>query len=177
MPIVPDTKDWTWVVDRPCAECGFDAATVQATDVSRLLLENAESWQTELARGEVRLRPDDSTWSALEYACHVRDVMKLYDERVRLMLEEENPLFDNWDQDATAIADSYNTQNPAAVASELQDAATALAATFDGVQSTAWQRVGRRSDGASFTVESISKYFFHDIHHHLWDVREAATAP
>ena len=25
MTIVPDTKDWTWVLQRPCAECGFNA--------------------------------------------------------------------------------------------------------------------------------------------------------
>jgi hypothetical protein len=24
MTIVPDTKDWTWVLRRPCPECGFD---------------------------------------------------------------------------------------------------------------------------------------------------------
>ncbi len=23
--IVPDTKDWTWVLERACPECGFDA--------------------------------------------------------------------------------------------------------------------------------------------------------
>ena len=28
-PIVPDTKDWTWVLDRPCEECGFDATAHQ----------------------------------------------------------------------------------------------------------------------------------------------------
>ncbi|WP_458689292.1 hypothetical protein [Nocardia tengchongensis] len=25
MPIVPDAKDWTWVLERTCAECGFDS--------------------------------------------------------------------------------------------------------------------------------------------------------
>jgi len=24
MTITPDTKDWTWVLARPCPECGFD---------------------------------------------------------------------------------------------------------------------------------------------------------
>ena len=23
-PIAPDTKDWTWVLEQPCAECGFE---------------------------------------------------------------------------------------------------------------------------------------------------------
>ena len=30
IPIDPDTKDWTWVLDRPCPECGFDPARVTA---------------------------------------------------------------------------------------------------------------------------------------------------
>ena len=25
MSITPDTKDWTWVLERPCPECGFEA--------------------------------------------------------------------------------------------------------------------------------------------------------
>ena len=33
-PIEPDTKDWTWVLSSACAECGFDAASVQPTDVA-----------------------------------------------------------------------------------------------------------------------------------------------
>ena len=30
----PDTKDWTWVLDRPCPDCGFDASSVSASDVA-----------------------------------------------------------------------------------------------------------------------------------------------
>jgi hypothetical protein len=33
-------------------------------------------------------RPSDDRWSALEYACHVRDVFRLYDERLEMMLTE-----------------------------------------------------------------------------------------
>ena len=29
MAIVPDTKDWTWVLERPCDECGFDARSAE----------------------------------------------------------------------------------------------------------------------------------------------------
>ncbi len=28
MTIVPDTKDWTWVLERTCPQCGFDTRTV-----------------------------------------------------------------------------------------------------------------------------------------------------
>jgi hypothetical protein len=41
---------------------------------------------------------------------------------------------------------------------------------FAGVTGGQWQRTGRRSDGASFTVETFTRYFIHDPVHHLHDV-------
>jgi hypothetical protein len=32
-------------------------------------------------------------WSTLEYACHVRDVFRLYDRRLALMLDEDDATF------------------------------------------------------------------------------------
>jgi hypothetical protein len=50
---------------------------------------NAAAWHEVLTRpGAVRQRPSPGTWSALEYGCHVRDVLRLYDRRLRLMLAE-----------------------------------------------------------------------------------------
>ena len=109
-------------------------------------------------------------WSPLEYACHVRDVFRLYDERLRLMLAETDPLFPNWDQDETAVAQRYAEQDPAGVASQLATAAETLASHFDEVREEQWQRRGRRSDGARFTVASFARYFIHDPVHHLYDV-------
>jgi len=77
MTVEPDGKDWTWVLDRRCPECGYDASRVAATDV---------------------------------------------------------------------------------------------ATRFDTVVGESWQRTGRRSDGASFTVDTFARYFLHDIVHHLHDV-------
>jgi hypothetical protein len=39
-----------------------------------------------------------------------------------------------------------------------------------------WQRPGRRSDGARFTVETFARYFIHDPVHHLYDVTGHRTA-
>jgi len=35
------------------------------------------------------------------------------------MLSEDDPLFENWDQDASAVADAYEHQVPATVIDEL----------------------------------------------------------
>jgi hypothetical protein len=173
--ITPDSKDWTWVLRERCPECGLDAGAVDVADVPRMVRENATGWRAVLTGDPdaVRARPAPDVWSALEYACHVRDVFRLFDRRLRLMLDEDDPLFDNWDQDATAVADGYDQQNPVIVTGELTGAAEWIAASFDAVPAGAWQRTGRRSDGAVFTVESFARYFVHDPVHHLHDVTSA----
>jgi len=171
VPIVPDSKDWTWVLDRPCPECGFDASAFEREHVGQMIRENAEAWRDVLARGDgVGRRPSDDRWSALEYGCHVRDVFRLYDERLGLMLDQDDPQFPNWDQDVTAVEDRYGEQDSAAVADEIGRGAAQLADSFDAVAGGQWDRTGSRSDGAHFTVESFARYFIHDPIHHLHDV-------
>jgi hypothetical protein len=170
MPITPDTKNWTWVLERPCPECHFDAAAIARDDVAQLIRDNAVAWQPVLARARVARRPNDHTWSPLEYGCHVRDVYRICDGRLSLMLAEDDPTYPNWDQDATAEEDGYRSRNAARVAVELLEAAAVIADRFDGVTDAQWARPGMRSDGARFTVESFAKYVIHDPFHHLYDV-------
>jgi DinB superfamily len=172
VPIVPDDKDWTWVLSRPCPECGFDVTHLPPASVAPLVRANAAEWVAVLGRpaDELRRRPSDDRWSPLEYACHVRDVFALYDQRLRLMLEEDDPLYPNWDQDATAVEQRYLEQDPVLVAIELLAAANGLADRFDSVHGLQWQRRGQRSDGAGFTVATFARYMIHDPVHHLYDV-------
>ena len=170
MTIQPDTKDWAWVLRERCPECGLEAASIQRDDVAPTIRQNASSWMTVLQRDDARQRPRPDMWSPLEYACHVRDVLRLYDERLQLMLEQDDPLYENWDQDETAIEQRYGEQDPAVVAVELREAADRVADRFAALQPEDWSRTGRRSDGAAFSVESFSQYFLHDLIHHLHDV-------
>lgn len=170
MPITPDTKDWTWVLDRPCDECGFDSGDYSREDVSSNIRANLIEWKNQLTRDDVKVRPVATQWSPLEYTCHVRDVYRIFNERITLMRNEDNPTFANWDQDQTALDDNYAAQDPAAVSGELSVAAESLAQLLDGVHDEEWARRGARSNGSEFTIESISIYMMHDSIHHLWDV-------
>ena len=171
MTITPDEKDWTWVLEQACPECGFRAGDVGRGDLPGLIGGWASRWRTVLAREDVAQRPGPAVWSALEYGAHVRDVLRVFDERVGLMLDQDAPTFANWDQDATAVAERYGEQDPATVAHELTLAAAALAVRFAEVPADAWERTGLRSNGSHFTVESLGRYFAHDVVHHLHDVR------
>lgn len=170
MPMVPGAKDWTWVLERRCPECGFGTAEVDRDDLAGRIASTSRSWEAVLAQPDVGERPDESTWSPLEYACHVRDVHRVYAGRVGRMLSEDDPFYENWDQDLAAVEEGYGDQDPAVVAGELADAGDVLGALFAGVSGDGWDRPGRRSDGAAFTVDSIARYYLHDIEHHVWDV-------
>lgn len=155
---------------RPCPECGFDTNSFARDDVAGMILANAASWQDVLtSSGDVRTRPEPDKWSPLEYACHVRDVLRIYDQRLELMLTKDDPAFENWDQDATAVIECYGAQDPAPVAERLTEQARILAARFSTVSGGQWHRTGTRSDGAHFTIESFARYFIHDPIHHLYD--------
>jgi len=170
MTIVPDDKDWTWVLQRPCADCGLDATGVDMRTVPDRVREMPRQWAEVLARPDATTRPDPTTWSPVEYACHVRDVCTLFGRRITLMLEQDNPQFANWNQDVTAVEQRYEHQDPAAVTGELADAAASIAQIIENVPQGSWQRPGRRSDGSRFTVETLVRYFLHDLEHHLVDV-------
>ncbi len=172
--ITPDTKDWTWVLERECPECGFDASAFAREQVGAMIRANAAGWSPLLAAGDVARRPEPDVWSALEYACHVRDGFRIYDQRLELMLTQDGPRYPNWDQDATAVEDRYGGQDPGVVTDELRRAGLDLADRFDSVAGAQWERTGFRSDGAEFTVESFARYFIHDPVHHLREVADRA---
>ena len=117
MTIVPDTKNWTWVLERRCPECGFVSSEVPVDQIAGLLRANARAWAEVLAEdpGLLARRVRGDRWSPLEYACHVRDVFRIMDERLNLMTTLDNPSFQNWDQDRTALEDRYEAQDPKVV--------------------------------------------------------------
>ena len=169
-PITPDDKNWTWVLERTCPDCGFDGASTPHDAVADLVRVNVAEWEELLGHPHVRLRPAADQWSALEYACHVRDVFRLYTYRLGLMLDQDDPTFANWDQDVTAVEERYDLQDPVVVLDELREAGEAMARALEAVRDDQWQRTGTRSDGARFTVDTFARYFVHDPIHHLWDV-------
>jgi hypothetical protein len=171
----PDTKDWTFVITQGCPECGFAPQPVERTGAR--LLATLPAWTAALARADAGQRPAPQVWSPVEYACHVRDVCALFRERLELMLTRDDPEFADWDQDAAALTGDYYHQDPRAVLDELTAQAQATARAFDAVIGDQWDRPGRRSNGARFTVRTFAVYFLHDVEHHVWDISCSPAPP
>ena len=178
----PDHKNWTWVLDEPCPECGFDASTIAPDQVAGRVRSNAAAWRAVLTRGSmVDQRPpvapgQPPVWSALEYGAHVRDVYDLAAERTLLMLKKKGPTFVNWDQNVTAVDQDYRNEDANRVAYDLAVNAGRFADLLDKVQGDQWNRTGVRSDGSAFTVASFALYLLHDPVHHLDDVEKGFEA-
>jgi hypothetical protein len=173
MPVTPDTKDWTWVLQRRCPECGYDSASVTRAAVPGLIRDNAVAWQAALGSRDLaslRARPREDRWSAAEYACHLRDVYRVFDQRLSMMLETDDPTVPNWDPDATAVDARYQDADPRVVTAELAEGAESIADHFAGLTPAQWERTGSRSDGTRFTVDSFARYLIHDAVHHLHDI-------
>ena len=169
MGIEPESKDWTWVLSATCFECGANVGTYDIATCAQTLWELQPQWREEIQQPGVTNRVSRDTWSRLEYGAHVRDALAVFAERVELMLTQESPTFADWDQDAAAA--DYGSQDPRQVAAEVANAIGATAQMLEQLDEADYQRPGLRSDGAPFTVTTLSQYFVHDVIHHLADVR------
>lgn len=168
--IPTDTKDWTWVLEHPCPDCGFDASTVEFGSIAGQVRAMTPLWQERLGRADARTRPTPQVWSPTEYAAHVRDVHRVFAGRFAQLLTQDDPLFANWDQDAAAIEGDYASLPPGQVGRELASAAEEIASQLELVGADQLDRPGRRSNGSVFTVDSLGRYYLHDLVHHLYDV-------
>ena len=168
--LAPDDRDWTWVLQRPCPECGFAAGDMPLDQAGDLLAAAVSTLRVAIGQPGARTRPVPATWSPLEYACHVRNTCDVFRGRIALVLSHDNPTFDNWDQDATAVDKRYADQHPAAVATELDVALSGLLRQLDAVPEDAWDRPALRSNGSRFTLETLVRYLVHDPVHHAHDV-------
>jgi len=166
---VPDTKDWTHVITGGCRACGFEPPS-DPTRTGARLRASLPRWQQALARSDSSVRPAPAVWSTVEYAAHVRDVCRVFRGRLERMVAEDDPEFPNWDQDEAALAARYWEQRPEVVGRELAEEIGAMAAAFDRIDGTQWDRTGRRSNGSVFTGSTLAAYFLHDVEHHLHDI-------
>ncbi|MGH9263152.1 MAG: DinB family protein [Acidimicrobiales bacterium] len=166
-----------------CAECGFVYEGLPPADVPAAIRAFAKRYRAPLSRflpGEdgdslVRQRPAAGTWSALEYAAHVRDVFAAYDRWIHQCLDEERPVLEGPAPDEAAKLRRYNENDPGAVADALAANAERLAATVESVPDGGWDRVGLRRDEER-SILFTARRAVHEGNHHLLDIGRGLRA-
>ncbi|WP_425307591.1 DinB family protein [Ammonicoccus fulvus] len=168
-PTPRDEKDWTWVLERRCDDCGFSATPL--SEVPHRVRASIEPIRRALSQPDAATRTEgEDVWSSVEYACHIRDVCRVFNERVHAMLTDDGTRFESWDANDAAIDGHYSTQDPDRVAEEYAEAAETIATTFGSVPEDRVQNRGIRGDGMAFTVSTLASYFVHEIVHHQHDI-------
>jgi hypothetical protein len=161
-------------LDDACPQCGFTYAIGRA-DITPGLRSDARAFVDKLAPFDddsARARPAPDVWSPLEYACHVRDVLRVQTERALLAQREVDPVFVPMGRDERVIEDRYNEQEPSEVAGEILASAEAFASLLDGLDAGGWERTGvyNYPEPALRTVEWIAIHTTHELLHHRGDL-------
>lgn len=163
-----DNTDWTRVIDLGCPECGF--VPLAPSLAGGWVAASVPLWQSRLAQSDANTRPEPVVWSPVEYAAHIRDLSAVFRDRIALVLEQDDPLLESWDQNQAALSGGYFELDPQDLSGQCATSLLELAGLLDGIAVDQWDRSARRGDGWIMTLEGLVNYYLHDLIHHLADV-------
>lgn len=108
------------------------------------------------SRDALRRQPEPGTWSAIETACHLRDVDQLYQERVTKAAFSERPTF--WMMDNAVVSEKlrYRDADPAAVLKEHRRRREDLTSLLRSLPHAIWQRTGLHPTRGELTIEQLA---------------------
>jgi hypothetical protein len=177
-PFVPEAMLFEFVgydtLSESCLECGFVYALGRA-DVLAWLRSDANAFLETFATFDgdaARTRPAPDVWSPLEYACHVRDVLRVQAARVEQAQREDEPAFTPMGRDQRVVDDRYNEQDPKQVAAELRAAADDFITLLERLDDAGWKRAGiyNYPEPALRDVNWIAAHTVHELFHHRRDL-------
>lgn len=143
------------------------------------LIESASAWRAFLLEADdayLRTNPAPGVFSPIQYGAHVRDIQGVYGDRIELMLEQDNPVFAQFNPDEEAW-DGFNALDTGVLADGIEAQARRLAAILERLQPQDWDRTMTRDGGRDgvyqFTIAGLASYAVHESHHHLLDANGA----
>ena len=162
-----------------CPDCDIAYASLDiavALDRIGLLPARLRAATMPATEAALRSRPDDRTWSALEYTCHLRDVFAVYTIRLYRARVESLPVLEPMLNDLRAARFRYNRRALDAVLAELADNAAGFAEEAARVTGDGWDRVATRLPGEVRTVRWMVRQVMHEGTHHVGDISAVLRA-
>jgi hypothetical protein len=158
-----------------CEECGFEYHLNDAMSAGAEIVDGAVAIADLVGDDtlDVRARRQAQTWSPLEYACHVRDVLLVQRERVLTARRQNRPSLDPMGRDERVEHDGYAEQDPDDVARQLMDAAHLFANVLSRLGPQDWERTVMYNypSRSERSLRWVAVHTVHEVRHHLLDVR------
>ncbi len=170
----------------PCEECGFSHRSLPIEDAPAALRELGPRYRVPMTRGLrnedldslLRAHPIDGTWSALEYACHVRDVLAIQRDRLDVARSTDDYAPEPMGRDERVAELRYNEQDPVEVADELEMNAESIAGYVENFGPDDWERTMTYSfpQEAVRPLTWVVRHTVHEGEHHLLDIGRVLRA-
>lgn len=159
-----------------CQECGFDYEALIPQEAAKLFKPHAVAVSALLwGRDDtsLRARPEPSVWSAIEYACHVRDVLLMQRERIYLTLVEDTPRFAPMYRDQRVENAGYAHEDTQELTEELAVAANLMTKVFRGLSDEHLARhcIFGYPESSERDLSWVIRHTAHEVVHHEMDVR------
>jgi hypothetical protein len=152
------------------ADTGLDAA-VQAL---RSVPADVRAAALAVPDERLRVRPDPTTWSVVEYACHIRDVFSAFTIRLHRISTEDEPALEPMFADLRAVRFRYNDADLAVVLAELD---AYVAGFLDEIAETSeWDRTATRRPDELRTARWLVRHGLHEARHHTRDITAVGRA-
>jgi DinB superfamily len=164
--------------DHVCLACSMAYADVTPADalaIVRTLPGQYRAIVVALPEEALRRRPDPTTWSVIEYVCHVRDVHVAFADRIRLALVADHPAFEPLGNDQRAERFRYHEANVAMTLDELELGADRFVELVATLGPDDWQRTARRLPGEDRDVLWMVRQTAHEGVHHLGDIEKVVS--
>ena len=170
----------------PCEECGFSHQSLPVDDASAALRELGRRYRIPLTRGLkgedldalLRAHPLEGTWSALEYACHYRDVLAVQRQRLETARAQDGYAPEPMRREERVTELHYNEQDPAAVADDVATNADAVADYVDTFGPDDWQHTMTYNfpQTEERLLSWVVRHTVHEGEHHLLDIGRVLRA-
>jgi hypothetical protein len=165
-------------VHRNCDDdCGLDTTDAPIEECVEIISDRAGAYRPLLGDVDLsvlRTRPSAGHWSALEYAAHVRDLIRYHGWLARQALDQDRPELVAPDIDTLAETMGYNDVDLAQTLDGIDAQAARFSTWAAGLDDSQLDRVVIRG-GEEVAVREMVRNGAHELHHHERDVRALLT--
>jgi uncharacterized damage-inducible protein DinB len=170
-----------------CEDCGFVYESIAQVEIGMRLRHYGTALARVLSLGiddepewreALRRRPGPETWSPLEYAGHVVDVLRAQRDRLDVALVETLPDFVPLGLTDRVTLERYNDRDIATVRSALAAAVAALADAMDAMTDDQFGRgcIYSWPVRAERTLAWLGRHTIHELRHHHGDISAGIAA-